>query len=978
MTSSPPLLQSFPGYPPGVQVPMMTPSGLGTSGIVAFGESLGENEEKEGRPFVEWAEAGSVLERALWRAGIPRSHLTLTNIVWYRPPRNWLDGAPWEADAIRACRPLNDELVDRVRPKVILALGGLAMRELTGFCGEKQGIEMVRGFIVPGLLYQGIPVIGTYHPSFLRRGSKERQKSGPRGKVESAGGGTMGMNLLGVIIRDLQLARDVAARGANPFSHHPYILDASLEDWRRASEFVLANPAEAVSYDFETQDSLVAPDESEMAVIKREVTQVQIAVGSLVLVSPWRPELLPYLKAIVESPSTKIDWNGRKFDRPILRQMSIRTDLGRWVDAMDMWHHAQPDLPRGLQFASSFFCPEAGPWKHLSTSDPLYYGAMDVDMPLRIVSALDLSLSVTRSPISGVTLRQGFEDQVVRLSPVLDRMSARGIPVDESARQALDAEFGQVIRGLEEKVQGLVPDNLKNVSPKNGFVRDPKFTDGMTKGYVRREFTAQVPCMGASGSKCVWARRTRKSAKSSKPDPLDASLNTGCPRCFNTGKVTETVERWARLEPFLPGSWQQMARYIRFRRDEEADSIPESKRRWYMPVSHKTGQDTTEEPELRRLQSKVQDPVLAIRLEFQEVSKLRGTYVRGWAPGLDGRVHPNFGFKPATLQLSSDSPNAQNFPKHGELAHKMKAMIIATPGRKMVSFDWKSCHIITLGFEAQDADYIRIGRIDMHSFFALVGMLRLERADRVLSLSDLEIRDLLCWWKKSERTFPDYAGRTFQRIRDEIAKHAILAYGNGQQPRGLFLRNPQAFPTEKDAIRCQDMLDGLYPKLQKFKSRITLEADTRAALVSRFGSIRRFFDVFHRRPVADNYQPRFGQRVWVNKTTGQKWALTPGDDHEAAIAFHIQADALGIKRETMVRLGEAGLDEEYGLIDEIHDDLRFECEVGKLDRMIPDVKARMESPSPKLIDPEVAPGGLWVGVDVAVGNSWADLEKISL
>ena len=50
--------------------------------------------------------------------------------------------------------------------------------------------------------------------------------------------------------------------------------------------------------------------------------------------------------------------------------------------------------------------------------------------------------------------------------------------------------------------------------------------------------------------------------------------------------------------------------------------------------------------------------------------------MRGWAPGADGRVHPNFGFKPATGQLSSDNPNAQNFPAHGALALSMKKMLV--------------------------------------------------------------------------------------------------------------------------------------------------------------------------------------------------------------------------------------------------------------------------------------------------------------
>src|SRR5437773_994021 len=94
-----PRLKTFPGFPAGTVRPLMSPEGTGSSGILAMGEALGESEERDLLPFRPYAEAGSVLERALYRAGVPRESLTLTNLVWYRPPRNWLDGAPWEIDA---------------------------------------------------------------------------------------------------------------------------------------------------------------------------------------------------------------------------------------------------------------------------------------------------------------------------------------------------------------------------------------------------------------------------------------------------------------------------------------------------------------------------------------------------------------------------------------------------------------------------------------------------------------------------------------------------------------------------------------------------------------------------------------------------------------------------------------------------------------------------------------------------------------
>ena len=115
----------------------------------------------------------------------------------------------------------NDTWIDWLRerrPKVILALGGVALRELTGLSGEKCGIGMTRGFIIPSLSYGEIPVVGSFHPSFLRRGSKEREE--PRAEGEGKRGrrrDRRGLSFLGVLIRDLLLAQQVARFGREKF-----------------------------------------------------------------------------------------------------------------------------------------------------------------------------------------------------------------------------------------------------------------------------------------------------------------------------------------------------------------------------------------------------------------------------------------------------------------------------------------------------------------------------------------------------------------------------------------------------------------------------------------------------------------------------------------------------------------------------------------------------------------------------------------
>lgn len=1030
-----------PGYPPNTQIRKILPEGRGTSAVLVVGEAGGDNESKDGLPFRPHAEAGSILERALYRAGVSRDSLTLTNLVWYQPPRNWLDGAPWQDAAIAACKPLNDELVRERQPRAILALGGMAMRELTGLSGDKCGIGMTRGFIVPGVQYKlpggdPIPVIGSFHPSFLRRGSKEREAAGPRGKIEAAGGGTQGMALLGVLIRDILLAVQVARDGAKKFEYDDYRLGGILADWLAARDWLRAHPAEMISYDFETMDSLVAADESEFEIVRRDVTQVQISWRpGQALVSEWFPELRSVLQEILELQNPKIDWNGRKFDRPILREMGIRTDIGEWHDGMDFWHASQPDLARGLQFAASFACPEVGPWKHLSASDPLWYGALDVDMPQRIFASLRESMSLTRHPVSGVSLWSGYCDQVVRLAPVLDRMSARGIPVDEARRVALDTEFTITLERLAAETQGMFPDELRNCSPRLGYVKPPpeirakcflcagkgKVTDSVghkkqlvcprcsgrkwdepvaRDGWVEREFTAEVKCPGIDASRefCYWSKKGAVAVGGSYTD--GPSPHMDCPQCANTGKVTETVRRWARLEPFLPGSWQQVLRYIEWRLARDvaeraagycerhpsmaslAPAWAREKSPWRVPRDHKTGKPTTAEAELARLARATEDPLLPKVLEHREIDKARGTYVRGWKPGPDGRVHPNFGFKPATPQLSSDSPNAQNFITHGELAHKMKQMI-RSADKRMIRFDWKSFFIITGGFEAQDEAFIRIGRVDMHSFVTLVGLLKLERPEVAFGWGTSELRERLGWWRRQDRLYLTYArggfpsGMTFAQIRDYIAKRVIFAWQNGQGPRSLWYLWQETFKDIAEAAKCQEELVRLFPKTPAWQTAVRLKADADHQLITRFGHVRRFWDVYHRRPVADNYQPRGEERVWTH-ASGQRWLLIPGDDHEAVTAYLPNANAYGIKRRALVEIGERGWDEKYGLLADVHDALYFECPPELEDSLLTDVKPLLEAPCPLLVDAVTAPEGLWceVEADRSRNGDWDSWEKI--
>lgn len=213
-------------------------------------------------------------------------------------------------------------------------------------------------------------------------------------------------------------------------------------------------------------------------------------------------------------------------------------------------------------------------------------------------------------------------------------------------------------------------------------------------------------------------------------------------------------------------------------------------------------------------------------------------------------------------------------------------------------------------------------------------------------------------------------------VSDVLVHNCVFGWEFGQGPRSLYMLWQEIFANESEAAKCQSALKRLFPKVDQWQSDVRLEADRLTQLMTRFGFVRRFYDVYQRKPVADNYQARGNERIYQNGKTGQKWLLKPGDDHEACIALRPANDAFGIKRMVMVQLMEEGLDERFGLINEIHDALVFDCDAAREAECVERVTKIMTAPCPYLKDPVVAPEGLWCGVSLAIGTNWDNFEEL--
>ena len=125
---------------------------------VAFvGEAPGADEDRQGEPFV--GKAGQFLTRIINGCGFKREEVYIFNTLKCRPPGNRTP----TPDECTNCRPFFEKQFDLVKPKFVVALGGTAAKSLLQ---TTTGISQLRGKIYE---YRGVPLICTFHPSFVMR-----------------------------------------------------------------------------------------------------------------------------------------------------------------------------------------------------------------------------------------------------------------------------------------------------------------------------------------------------------------------------------------------------------------------------------------------------------------------------------------------------------------------------------------------------------------------------------------------------------------------------------------------------------------------------------------------------------------------------------------------------------------------------------------------------------------------------------------
>jgi uracil-DNA glycosylase family 4 len=131
--------------------------------LMFIGEGPGRDEDLQGRPFV--GRAGQLLRKIIAAMTFREDEVYITNMVKCRPPENRVP----HHEEVETCSRYLVRQIELIRPRVIVSLG---KTPTDCFVPGREGMTARRGRFGE---YRGIPVMPTFHPSYLVRNEGNRE-----------------------------------------------------------------------------------------------------------------------------------------------------------------------------------------------------------------------------------------------------------------------------------------------------------------------------------------------------------------------------------------------------------------------------------------------------------------------------------------------------------------------------------------------------------------------------------------------------------------------------------------------------------------------------------------------------------------------------------------------------------------------------------------------------------------------------------
>lgn len=376
------------------------------------------------------------------------------------------------------------------------------------------------------------------------------------------------------------------------------------------------------------------------------------------------------------------------------------------------------------------------------------------------------------------------------------------------------------------------------------------------------------------------------------------------------------------------------------------------------PSKHsKTGLPSTDEQTLQRLAKK--DKVFHLILQMRELQKMDSTYATGLLGRIkdDGRIHSKFLHRPYTMRLSSQDPNLQNLPGEDDdpdsLHSQFRRCIKAAPGCMLVSMDFAAIEAIETGWWSGDKTYFQLAKHGIHSYLVSHRVGKPADPDWDEAKLSSYLRDIKAEYKNQ----PVYAA----------LKKTVHTTNYGGTEYQLHSASPDLFPTLKAARELQDYYYELCPLLKEWHAQVRATADRQGYLGGK--------------------SHPFGYKAWfwdVTSWDSRYRKYRPGTDWNKVVAFYPQSSSAGVLFDAGLRMTDPDSPWFIGDLYHgrtpiralIHDEFMFEVPKPKVDRLIELASMAMKEPVLKQPLPWDPTNYLTFDVDVKVGPSWGELEKI--
>jgi len=406
--------------------------------ILVIGDCHYSVDVRNGRYFQGYT--GDVLDKLFREAGISRSECLLTTIAKANPPGDNLEfffedkGFFKPREYWTECLNELQELIERVRPNIIITLGATSMFYLTG----NRKINAFRGYIAECSLVPGVKVLPIIHPATINAEWK----------------------LFFQTVMDVRKAVRNSLTPGVPVDRRVLTVDPPISQLFEYCDYLIHEHKGPIGLDIETMsgahiDIIGLAESSTAATSFNFMSFDGIGTRNPRFDANLETKIWSKFAEVIESKDL-IMQNG-KYDSGVLWNHNRIYCTNYTKDIMVAAHAVWPECPRSLGFLASV-CLNVPSWKHTAQDSPGLYNASDAANTVGIWNVLEKEMEK-----SGTRATHDFEMSQIEVAVM---MELQGLNIDLEKRKLISERNNKRMLEVKQEIDTAIGRELNFNSPK--------------------------------------------------------------------------------------------------------------------------------------------------------------------------------------------------------------------------------------------------------------------------------------------------------------------------------------------------------------------------------------------------------------------------------------------------------------------------------------------------------------------------------